>query len=181
MALAIFDLDNTLLAGDSSYCWGTFLVQVGLVSSSNFTEKINQFSSDYQSGSLDMTAYLQFVLEPLRGKTQEAVRPLQKQFMQACIEPMLLDRAFELIQRHRAAGDILLMMTATHSVVAEPVAARLGFEHYLASKVEICDGKFTGYSMGIPCFQAGKVQHLEHWLSNRADPEYIRDLSLIHI
>ena len=175
MALAIFDLDNTLLAGDSDHRWGEFLVEIGLVESSDFAEKNNQFYSDYQSGDLDMTAYLQFVLAPLRGKTREEIRPLQEQFMRSCIEPMLLDHAFELLQRHRVAGDILLMITATHSVVAEPVAARLGFEHCLASEAEIRDGRFTGRPAGTPCFQTGKVQHLERWESAQPDPQPLKN------
>ena len=135
MALAIFDLDNTLLAGDSDHRWGEFLVEKGLVDGANFARTNDQFYEAYQAGSLDMTAYLQFVLAPLTGKTQASVRALQRQFMTQCVEPMLLDKAFALIDHHRVAGDQLLLMTATHSVVAEPVAARLGFQHWLGSKV----------------------------------------------
>ena len=135
MALAIFDLDNTLLAGDSDHRWGEFLCDVGLANADSFRQKNNAFYADYQAGSLDMTAYLDFVLEPLTGMTRSAVRSLQLQFVSECIESMLLDKAFDLLNEHRIKGDILLMMTATHAVVAEPVAARLGFEYWLGSGV----------------------------------------------
>ena len=126
MALAIFDLDNTLLAGDSDHRWGEFLCDVGLVEADTFRLTNDAFYADYQSGQLDMTAYLDFVLEPLTGMARSAVRSLQRQFVSECIEPMLLDKAFDLLNEHRIKGDTLLMMTATHAVVAEPVAARLG-------------------------------------------------------
>ena len=125
MALAIFDLDNTLLAGDSDHRWGEFLCDVGLANAEAFSQKNDAFYADYQSGQLDMTAYLDFVLEPLTGMARSAVRSLQRQFVAECIEPMLLDKAFDLLNEHRIKGDTLLMMTATHAVVAEPVAARL--------------------------------------------------------
>ncbi len=97
MALAIFDLDNTLLAGDSDHRWGEFLVEKGLVDAANFARTNDQFYEAYQAGNLDMTAYLQFVLAPLTGKTKASVRALQRQFITQCVEPMLLDKAFTLI------------------------------------------------------------------------------------
>jgi HAD superfamily hydrolase (TIGR01490 family) len=165
MALAIFDLDNTLLAGDSDHRWGEFLCDAGLVQADTFRLKNDAFYADYQSGQLDMAAYLDFVLEPLTGMTRSAVRSLQRQFITECIEPMLLDKAFDLLNEHRIKGDTLLMMTATHAVVAEPVAARLGFEHWLGSGVGIRAECYTGKAEGNPCFQEGKVSHLADWQS----------------
>jgi HAD superfamily hydrolase (TIGR01490 family) len=165
MALAIFDLDNTLLAGDSDHRWGEFLCDAGLVEADTFRLKNDAFYADYQAGSLDMTAYLDFVLAPLAGLTRVEVRALQRQFVAECVEPMLLDKAFDLLNEHRIKGDTLLMMTATHAVVAEPVAARLGFEHWLGSGVGIHDDRYTGKAEGIPCFQDGKVDHLADWRS----------------
>ena len=169
MALAIFDLDNTLLAGDSDHRWGEFLCDVGLANAEAFRQKNDAFYADYQAGSLDMTAYLDFVLEPLTGMARSAVRSLQRQFVAECIEPMLLDKAFDLLNEHRIKGDTLLMMTATHAVVAEPVAARLGFEHWLGSGVSIHDERYTGKAEGSPCFQQGKVDHLADWRSRHPD------------
>ena len=97
MALAIFDLDNTLLAGDSDHRWGEFWCDVGLTEAETFRLKNDAFYADYQSGQLDMTAYLDFVLEPLTGMARSAVRSLQRQFVSECIEPMLLDKAFDLL------------------------------------------------------------------------------------
>ena len=169
MALAIFDLDNTLLAGDSDHRWGEFLCDVGLSNVEAFRQKNDAFYADYQAGRLDMTAYLDFVLEPLTGMARSAVRSLQRQFVAECIEPMLLDKAFDLLNEHRIKGDTLLMMTATHAVVAEPVAARLGFEHWLGSGVGLHDDRYTGKAEGIPCFQQGKVDHLADWRSRHPD------------
>ena len=169
MALAIFDLDNTLLAGDSDHRWGEFLCDVGLANAEAFRQKNDAFYADYQAGSLDMTAYLDFVLEPLTGMERSAVRSLQRQFVAECIEPMLLDKAFDLLNEHRIKGDTLLMMTATHAVVAEPVAARVGFEHWLGSGVSIHDERYTGKAEGSPCFQQGKVDHLADWRSRHPD------------
>ena len=163
MALAIFDLDNTLLAGDSDHRWGEFLCEQGLIEVKNFQEKNDQFYADYQAGSLDMRAYLDFVLAPLTGKTRTDVRALQRQFIADCVEPMLLSKAFDLLNEHRVAGDILLMMTATHAVVAEPVAARLGFQYWLGSRVGLSGDYYTGHSEGVPCFREGKVIHLAQW------------------
>ena len=171
MTLAIFDLDNTLLAGDSDHRWGEFLCDVGLVEADTFRLKNDAFYADYQSGQLDMTAYLDFVLEPLTGMARSAVRSLQRQFVTECIEPMLLDKAFDLLNEHRIKGDTLLMMTATHTVVAEPVAARLGFEHWLASGVGIQDERYTGKAQGSPCFREGKVSHLAAWRQRHPEAE----------
>ena len=169
MALAIFDLDNTLLAGDSDHRWGEFLCDVGLANAEAFRQKNDAFYANYQAGSLDMTAYLDFVLAPLSGLTRVEVRALQRQFVADCIEPMLLDKAFDLLNEHRIKGDTLLMMTATHAVVAEPVAARLGFEHWLGSGVGIHNDRYTGKAEGNPCFQDGKVDHLADWRSRHPD------------
>ena len=169
MSLAIFDLDNTLLAGDSDHRWGEFLCEAGLANADSFRQRNDAFYAEYQSGCLDMTAYLDFVLAPLAGLTRVEVRALQRQFVAECIEPMLLDKAFDLLNEHRIKGDTLLMMTATHAVVAEPVAARLGFEHWLGSGVAIHDDRYTGKAEGSPCFQEGKVNHLAAWRSRYPD------------
>ncbi|MDG2461251.1 MAG: HAD-IB family hydrolase [Luminiphilus sp.] len=167
MALAIFDLDNTLLDGDSDHRWGEFLCQRGMVTADDFAQQNDRFYADYQAGTLDMTAYLTFVLAPLAGRSHDEVAALQRQFISDCIEPMLLDKAFALINQHRIAGDILLLMTATHAVVAEPVAARLGFQHWLGSGVSLEENGYTGKPEGLPCFQEGKISHLHAWRAKR--------------
>jgi HAD superfamily hydrolase (TIGR01490 family) len=134
-----------------------------LANADSFRQRNDAFYAEYQSGCLDMKAYLDFVLAPLAGLTRVEVRALQRQFVAECIEPMLLDKAFDLLNEHRIKGDTLLMMTATHGVVAEPVAARLGFEHWLGSGVAIHDDRYTGKAEGSPCFQEGKVSHLAAW------------------
>ena len=163
MSLAIFDLDNTLLAGDSDHRWGEFLCEKNWASADDYRLRNDQFYADYRAGSLDMHAYLSFVLGPLRGKHRKEVQALQHEFVRDCIEPMLLDKAFALIDQHRIAGDMLLLMTATHAVVADPVAARLGFEQWLCSGVGVDRDHYTGAPDGPPCFQEGKISHLERW------------------
>ena len=175
MALAIFDLDNTLLAGDSDHRWGEFLCEAGLVDPADYRQSNDAFYAQYEAGSLDMVAYLSFVLAPLAGMPVSEVRLLQDRFLRECVEPMLLNKAFDLIDQHRVAGDTLLLMTATHSVVADPVANRLGFEHWLCSGVEIVDGVYTGKTAGSPCFKEGKVAHLEDWRLSRTDPPALQD------
>ena len=163
MSLAIFDLDNTLLAGDSDHRWGEFLCAKNLTSADDYRLRNDQFYAEYQAGSLDMHAYLSFVLAPLRGKSRTEVQALQHEFVRDCVEPMLLDKAFALINQHRIAGDRLLLMTATHTVDAEPAAGRLGFEQWLCSGVGIDQDHYTGEPEGLPCFQEGKIIHLEQW------------------
>ena len=122
-----------------------------------------------------MGAYLDFVLGPLAGQSRADVQALQREFIAECVEPMLLDKAFELLNDHRIAGDTLLMMTATHAVVAEPVAARLGFEHWLGSGVGMVDECYTGRADGEPCFQEGKVNHLARWREQNPDAAQAAD------
>jgi HAD superfamily hydrolase (TIGR01490 family) len=178
MSLAIFDLDNTLLAGDSDHRWGEFLCEKKWTAADDYRCRNDQFYADYQAGCLDMPAYLSFVLGPLEGKNRSDIQLLQYEFIRDCIEPMLLDKAFALINQHRIAGDILLLMTATHAVVAEPVAARLGFEHWLCSGVGMVGHRYTGEPEGPPCFQEGKVVHLEQWRAEwRAQGHSLPDLN----
>ncbi len=170
MTLAIFDLDNTLLDGDSDYRWGEFLCEIGLADAKEFKKLNDIFYAEYLSGTLDVYSYLRFALHPIAGKTTIEVDCMQRRFVRDYIEPILLDSAFDLIDQHRIAGDILLLITATNSVVAKPLAARLGFEHWLASEAEISANKFTGEPFGLPCFQAGKVHHLHAWRSSQLNP-----------
>lgn len=167
MSLAIFDLDNTLIAGDSDHLWGAFLIEQQHVDRADFQEQNDQFYQDYQSGSLDIHAYLAFALEPLRRFTPEQLKDLHLQFMQQKISPLMLRKAADLIEQHRQQGDTLLIITATNRFVTAPIAERLGIPHLLASEPEVIDGRYTGKSCGIPCFQDGKVTRLQQWLEQQ--------------
>jgi HAD superfamily hydrolase (TIGR01490 family) len=165
MTLAIFDLDNTLLAGDSDHCWGEFLCATGVVDSAEFARQNDQFYADYQAGSLDVDAYLRFALGPIAGLTEAEVEVLQARFLRDWVEPMLLPAAFALLDQHRAQGDRLLIITATNTVVTAPIARRLGVETLIGSEAELIDGRYTGQPRGLPSFREGKVTRLAQWLA----------------
>ncbi|MBV5301069.1 MAG: HAD family hydrolase [Methylococcales bacterium] len=165
MTLAIFDLDNTLIADDSDYLWGKFLVDQGIVDRLVY-DKINaQFYEDYQNGTLDMMAFLRFALEPLAEHPIEQLHNWRQDFINSIIKPLLLDRAKALIEKHRAQGDTLLVITATNSFITAPIVALYGIEHLIATTPEMIDGKYTGNVNGVPCFQEGKVTRLNEWLT----------------
>ncbi|HWV14457.1 MAG TPA: HAD family hydrolase [Cellvibrio sp.] len=166
MSLAIFDLDNTLLAGDSDYSWGEFLVKKRLVDSEEYRIANDAFYQDYKAGTLDIQAYLRFSLAPLTRHSMVELEQLHNEFMRTYIEPMMLPKAQALLQEHRARGDYLLIITATNGFVTRPIAARLGVDDILATDPEISDGRYTGNSVGTPCFQGGKVIRLQEWLKS---------------
>lgn len=165
MALAIFDLDNTLLNGDSDYLWGRYLAERGLVDSEHHARENERFYRDYQDGTLDIAAFMRFSLRPLRDHPRPLMERLREDFMRERIEPIMLPAARALIEQHRAAGDTLLIITATNAFVTAPIAERFGIEHLIATLPAEHEGRFTGEHAGIPSFREGKVARLEHWLS----------------
>lgn len=164
MALAIFDLDNTLLAGDSDHSWGVFLVEKQLVDAEIYRQANDGFYADYKNGTLDIRAYLQFSLAPLTRHSMAELEKLHAEFMHEHIEPLMLPKAEALLQHHRDQGDHLLIITATNGFVTRPIAKRLGVDDILATDPEVVDGRYTGNFVGAPCFQAGKITHLHEWL-----------------
>lgn len=164
MSLAIFDLDNTLLAGDSDYLWGRFLIEQGLVDQESFERENQRFYDQYRAGTLDIQEFLAFVLRPLAEYPLAELLAWRAQFLAEKIEPILLPKAMALLAQHRQAGDILLIITATNRFITAPIAERLGVPHLLATEAEYSEGHYTGRSTGIPCFQQGKVERLEAWL-----------------
>ena len=163
MGLALFDLDNTLIAGDSDHLWGNFLVEEGLVDSDRHKALNEHYYQQYQKGQLDIDEYLSFALGPMAGMTPEALSLLQNKFLQAHVEPILLDAAFDLLQAHRIKGDILVIITATNTLVAQPIADRLGVEHLIGCEAQLKDGQYTGKPRGVPSFGEGKVQRIKAW------------------
>ncbi len=179
MSLAIFDLDNTLLAGDSDYLWGQFLVQKGIVDGDYYERENQRFYDEYKAGTLDIYEFLRFSLKPLAEHDLETLQGWHRQFMAEAIEPILLPQARALLQRHREQGDFLLIITATNLFVTAPIAAVYGVDHILATEPELKDGHYTGAVAGVPCFQHGKVERLEQWLResghNLADSWFYSD------
>lgn len=166
MAVAIFDLDNTLIAGDSDHAWGQFLVEHGWVDEKVVAAANDRFLEQYQQGSLDIHAYLEFALGFLANKTKESLAPLHQQFMEECIKPMVLPAAEALLEQHRQQGDELLIITATNRFVTEPIAHHLGVNALIACEPEFIDGRYTGRATGVPSFQEGKVVRLNQWLED---------------
>ncbi len=169
MALAIFDLDNTLIAGDSDHLWGEFLVARGLVDGTAYAAENDRFYRDYREGSLDIDAFLRFALSPLREHPRPLLESLREVFVAQVIEPLMLPAARALVADHRAAGDTLLIITATNAFVTSPIAARFGIPHLIATEPECIDGRYTGAVAGIPAFREGKVRRLEEWLAARGE------------
>jgi HAD superfamily hydrolase (TIGR01490 family) len=165
MALAIFDLDNTLLAGDSDHAWGEFACELGIVDAVEFGRANDAFYADYLAGELDIEAYLRHALAPLTGREPQQIAEWHRQFMAARIEPMLLPAAFALVDRHRGAGDDLLIITATNRFITEPIAERFGITELLACEGEVVEGRYTGEPSGILTYAEGKVARLQQWLA----------------
>lgn len=168
MSLAIFDLDNTLLATDSDHAWGEFLIEQGAVDPVYYREANERFHRQYQDGTLDIHDYLALALKPLTTNTPEQLAAWHQQFMISKIEPNILVKGEELLAGHRAQGDTLLIITATNRFITAPIAQRLGVDALIAVEPEIIDNRYTGRVSGTPSFQEGKVLRLEEWLEGQS-------------
>ena len=179
MALAIFDLDNTLLDGDSDYLWGQFLAKQGLVDGDWYEQENQRFYDEYKAGTLDIFEFLEFSLRPLSEHAPEKLIQLHQQFMDECIRPIITQASRDKIAEHAKAGDILLIITATNKFITGPISEELGIENILATDPEMVDGRYTGKVSGIPCFREGKVERLSEWLKqnglNLADSYFYSD------
>lgn len=164
MSLAIFDLDNTLIGDDSDYLWGQFLVDQGVVDKAMYEAANARFYEEYKQGTLDIVEFLGFSLKPLAEHNPEQLYQWRTQFIHDIITPILLKPAQQLIDKHRERGDTLLVITATNRFVTEPIVQLYGIENLLATTPEMSDGRYTGKFIGVPCFQDGKITHLEEWL-----------------
>ena len=164
MPLAIFDLDTTLLDGDSDYLWGVFLAERRVVDPDHYERENARFYAEYKEGRLDIHEFLRFSLAPLARHAPAALAAWRAEFLATRIEPIVLPKAVALVEGHRAAGDTLLIVTATNRFVTAPIAARFGIPHLIATEPEVRDGRYTGEVEGVPSFREGKVVRLEQWL-----------------
>ena len=169
MPLAIFDLDNTLIAGDSDFLWGEFLGEEGVVDANTYRKKNEYFYQQYDLGVLDIYAWLEFCLEPLSRYSMKELEAFHHQFMIQKIEPIMLDKAQNCINRHKERGDTVLVITASNSFVTAPIVKKYGINQLLATEPEIKAGRYTGGVSGIPCFQSGKVDKLMPWLQKNEE------------
>ena len=167
MALAIFDLDNTLLGGDSDYLWGEFLVENNLVDRESYQWANQNFYDQYLAGTMDIFEFLAFQLKPLADNSPADLDRWRTQFLAEKIDPIILPAAQELVAHHRQQGDTLLIITATNSFITAPIAQKLGIPHLIATEAEMINGLYTGNVAGTPSYQHGKVERLQDWLSTQ--------------
>jgi len=164
LSLALFDLDNTLLGGDSDYLWGRFLVEQGIVDGVSYERENLRFYKEYLAGTLDIYEFLRFQLRPLAEHDVDTLHRWREQYLAQMIEPIILPAARALLQEHRAKGHTLVIITATNRFITGPIAEALGVEHLLATEPEMENGRYTGGVSGTPCFREGKVVRLRQWL-----------------
>lgn len=173
MTLAIFDLDNTLLDGDSDHAWGEFLIHNRIVDEAHFRQTNDEFYHAYQAGTLAIEDYLAFALRPLAENDLATLLELRERFMSEVVEPMIHPPAQSLIEQHRERQHTLLIITATNRFVTEPIAQRLKIDHLIATEPEFHGGRYTGRVQGTPSFREGKITRLSEWLAGR--PETLED------
>ncbi len=189
MALALFDLDNTLLDGDSDFEWGNFLVAKKLVDEKEYEIANNYFYEQYKQGTLNIVEYSAFSFKPLSVRTREELDALHKEFMQHVIQPMIKPKSMKLVEEHRQQGDKLIIITATNSFITRPIAQYFGIEVLIATEPKIVNGQYTIEIDGTPCFQEGKVARLNEWLLNNQQTlagssfysDSINDLPLLEV
>ena len=163
--LALFDLDNTLLAGDSDFEWAQFLIEEGVLDREVYEARNQDFYDQYKAGTLDIREFLDFQLKPLSRHSRAVLDAWHADYMKRKIMPVIRDSARELVARHR--NDTRVLITATNSFVTAPIAREFGIEHLIATEPAHVDGEFTGSVWDMPCFREGKVQRLDAWLAGR--------------
>ena len=167
LQLAIFDLDNTLLNGDSDYNWSLFLIEHGVLDSDLYKERNEQFFKEYQSGNLDVIAYCEFQFKTLKDNPRELLDELRSDYVKKIINPMITKEAKDLVESHRKENHKLLIITATNSYITRPIADLFGIEDLIGTDLEELNGEFTGKVSGLPSFQEGKIIRLNSWLEKR--------------
>lgn len=165
MSLAMFDLDNTLIGGDSDYLWGEFLCEKGIIEDTASFQKMNEyFYQQYEVGKLDIYAWAEFSFKVLTEYSIDELNDLRQNFIHQKIEPIFLDKAQSCINQHKENGDTVLVITASNTFITTPIAEMYGINHLLATEPEFKDGRFTGKVSGVPCFQSGKIDNLMPWI-----------------
>lgn len=167
MHLTFFDLDHTLLADDSDYLWGRFLVDQGVVDPEHHARENDRFHAQYQAGDLDIHAYQRFALAPLRVHPLADMLALRERFVHSWIAPVVARHARALIAHHRNRGDALAIITATNRFITEPIAELLDIDTLIATDPEIVDGAYTGEIAGTPSFQTGKIARAQDWVAEQ--------------
>ena len=165
MTVAIFDLDNTLIGGDSDYLWGEFLCDEGIITDRESFQKMNDyFYHQYEIGELDIYAWAEFSFKVLTEFSFDELSDLRQKFVYTKIKPIFLEKAQSCINGHKENGHQVLVITASNTFITKPVVEMYGIRHLLATEPEFKSGRFTGKVSGIPCFQSGKIDNLMPWL-----------------
>ena len=167
MRLVLFDLDNTLLTGDSDYEWGQFLIDRGVLDRETYEAQNRAYYDQYVAGTLDIHEYLGFALRPLAEHPPAELARWHADFMRLRIEPMITPAARKLVLSHLGTGDLCAIITATNSFVTAPIAKAFGVQHLIATEPAMEGERFTGRVRGTPCFREGKVERLEEWLETQ--------------
>jgi HAD superfamily hydrolase (TIGR01490 family) len=162
--LAIFDLDNTILNGDSDYSWINFLIEKRLVDKDEYERKNKYFYDQYYQGKLNYDEWAEFALTTIKGKKPEEIEDILSKFLSEIIEPMINIYALKLLHDHTHNNDIMLLASATNSVIVEPIAKRLGFKNIVSTQVEIIDEIYTGKVLGIPALSKVKLIKVKEWM-----------------
>lgn len=166
MNLTLFDLDGTLIPGDSDHAFGAFMVDIGWADGAQWRERNDEFYAQYQAGRLDLAAYIDFATSVWRRRPLDEALAARERFMADTMAPMLQDRAHALVRQHAAAGDLLAIVTATNEFVTAPIAAAFGVEHLIAVQLQRdASGAYTGEIAGIPSYQGGKIERVQVWLA----------------
>ena len=161
--LALFDLDHTLLDGDSDVSWAEFLIEEGVLHPEEYHAKNLWFADRYKDGTLDIHEFLEFQLAPLAQHPRAKLDEWHEEYMQRKVRPMIHARAADLIARHR--DGLVALVTATNRFITAPIARELGIEHLVATDIEEVAGKFTGKPRGTPSFREGKITCVQEWLA----------------
>ena len=163
MPLALFDLDETLLAGDSDYLWGKHLVEKGAVDGDIYEQTNRQFYEQYKAGTLDIYEFSRFAFKPLSEHPMETLLEWRKEFVEERIKPIMTQKGIEAVEHHREAGDHLIIITSTNHFITQPIAELYNVHQLIATQPEIQNGKYTG-ELDKPCFSHYKIDRLNEWL-----------------
>jgi HAD superfamily hydrolase (TIGR01490 family) len=168
--LALFDLDHTLIPTDSDHEWGRFMVKLGIVDGESFAKQNDRFYADYKAGKLDIHAYLVAMLTPLAQVPRAQLKAWHDQYMHEVVKPAILPAAIELVRKHKDAGDLCCIVTATNEFITAPIAEVFGVDKLIACEVETVDGHpdslYTGRPTGTPSYREGKIVRTEAWLAS---------------
>ncbi len=163
--LILFDLDNTLLAGDSDHSWAQFLIETGVLDGASYAARNDAFYAQYKAGTLNIYEFLEFQLAPLAQHPRNRLDEWHARFMREKILPIITPAARALVAGHLAEGSLCAVVTATNDFVTAPIAREFGIAHLVATRAQICDGAYTGKPEGTPCFREGKLVRVDQWLA----------------